>query len=121
MLLLTLFQLFAVVVSMDLAVRATALVEECCADEGTETRGSDCTVCADCPDERDGKSCPPACPACHRAHGVLGLPAAMTTVRARPTTRTRALAVSTPAAASRPRAPSIFGVYRPPRSVASPV
>ena len=71
--------------------------------------------CADCPVESQGKECPPGCPNCHCAHGSLALPkqtearVAMNREDGRPT-------ILRPEEATAPCAPTLRGVYRPPRS-----
>ena len=74
--------------------------------------------CSDCPVEQSGKECPPGCPSCHCSHGGAVLPPAVASdvgVAFDP------LVEETPApiAAAVPRAPTLPGIYRPPRSDAS--
>ena len=124
-LLLVLFQTLAVLVSFDVAALAGALADDCCTDSYTDSYTDSHTdagasgesSCQECPAEREGRECPPACPDCHRAHGVLGLPGMAAGLRPLPAASTQEPVSLRPHEARVPRAPSIFGVYRPPRSL----
>jgi hypothetical protein len=70
--------------------------------------------CTDCPAEGQGDDCPPGCPSCHCAHGSVALPR-------RADDRVAVIrddkwdALPRPFEATAPRAPTLPGLYRPPR------
>jgi hypothetical protein len=70
--------------------------------------------CTDCPADGQGEDCPPGCPSCHCAHGSVALPR-RADERVAVIQNDNGDALPPPSEATAPRAPTLPGLYRPPR------
>jgi hypothetical protein len=73
--------------------------------------------CADCPGDDHGDDCPPGCPNCHCAHGSVALPR-RADERVAVVRNDNGDILPPPSEATAPRAPTLPGLYRPPRVAA---